>query len=71
MTVAYVIDKVLTSSMLIFFFYSCFATLILCLAYLIEQEVQKIMADKHEQRELQGRLRGAAIDPVVDEIYES
>ncbi len=29
------------------------------------------MADKHEQRELQGRLRGAAIDPVVDEIYES
>jgi hypothetical protein len=45
--------------------------LILCLAYLIEQEVQKIMAEKHEQRELQGRLRGAAIDPVVDEIYES
>ena len=71
MTFAYVVEKILTSSMLIFFFYCCFATLTLCLAYLIEQEVQKIMAEKREQRELQRRLGGAAIDPVVDEIYES
>ena len=71
MTFSYVIDKVLTSSLLIFFFYSCFATLVLCIAYFIEEEVQGIMAEKREQQELESRLKGSAIDPVVDELYES
>ncbi len=71
MTLSYVIDKVLTSSLLIFFFYSCFATLVLCIAYFIGEEVQRIMAEKHEQQELESRLKGSAIDPVVDELYES
>jgi hypothetical protein len=71
MTFSYVIDKVLTSSILIFFFYSCFATLVLCIAYFIEEEVQKIMAEKREQKEVESRLKGLAIDPVVDELYES
>jgi hypothetical protein len=71
MTFSYVIDKVLTSSLLIFFFYSCFATLVLCIAYFIEEEVQGIMAEKREQQELESRLTGSAIDPVVDELYES
>ena len=71
MTLSYVIDKVLTSSLLIFFFYSCFATLVLCITYFIGEEVQRIMAEKREQQELESRLQGAAIDPVVDELYES
>ena len=71
MTFSYVIDKVLTISLLIFFFYSCFATLVLCIAYFIGEEVQGIMAEKREQQELESQLTGSAIDPVVDELYES
>ena len=71
MTLSYVIDKVLTSSILILFFYSCFATLVLCIAYLTAEEMRRIIAEKREQRELESRLKGSAIDPVVDELYES
>jgi len=59
-----------TSSVLIFFFYICFATLILSLGYLIKQEVKRIIQEKREQRDLLLRSQ-RPLDVVVDEIYES
>ena len=70
MTFAYVISTILTSSILIIVFYTCFVTLILCLAYLITEEVHRIMDDKREQEELMKRSE-RPIDTIVDEIYES
>ncbi len=70
MTVAFMIDKVLTSSILIFFFYTCFATLALCIAYFIEQEVREFLDEKREQRELLERSNRPA-DAVVNELYET
>ena len=70
MTVAFMIDKVLTSSILIFFFYTCFATLALCIAYFIEQEVREFLEEKREQRELLERSNRPA-DAVVNELYET
>ena len=70
MTFAYVMNTVLTSSILVFVLYTCFVTLILCLWYLIEEEAQRIIDQKREQRELLGRSE-RSIDAVVDEIYES
>lgn len=70
MTFAYVMNTVLTSSILVFVLYTCFVTLILCLWYLIEEESQRIIEQKREQRELLGRSE-RSIDAVVDEIYES
>lgn len=70
MTVAFMIDKVLTSSILIFFFYTCFATLALCIAYFIDQEVREFLDEKREQRELLERSNRPA-DAVVNELYET
>jgi len=70
MTVAFMIDKVLTSSILIFFFYTCFATLALCVAYFINEEVREFLEEKREQRELLERSN-RSVDAVVDEIYET
>jgi len=70
MTFAYVMNTVLTSSILVFVLYTCFVTLVLCLWYLIEEESQRIIEQKREQRELLGRSE-RSIDAVVDEIYES
>lgn len=70
MTFAYAMNTVLTSSILVFVLYTCFVTLILCLWYLIEEESQRIIEQKREQRELLGRSE-RSIDAVVDEIYES
>ena len=70
MTFAYVMNTVLTSSILLFVLYTCFVTLVLCLWYLIEEESQRIIEQKREQRELLGRSE-RSIDAVVDEIYES
>jgi hypothetical protein len=70
MTVAFMIDNILTNSMLIFFFYTCFATLALCIAYFIEQEVREFLDEKREQRELLERSNRPA-DAVVNELYET
>jgi len=69
MTPTYVIETIFTSSLLIFFFYSCFATLIVCLAYLISEEVHRVLEERREEMELQARLTGP-VDAVVDEVYE-
>jgi hypothetical protein len=68
---AYVLDIVLKNSFLIFFYYMCFATIALCIAYFINEEAQRILHEKREQRELELRRTGADIDPVVDELYQS
>lgn len=70
MTLAYVFNTVLNSSILIFFFYTCFAALAICFAYFIEEEVQRIRDERREQRELLERST-RPLDIVVDEIYES
>lgn len=71
MIIADMLDTILTSSLLIFFYYMCFATLILCIAYFINEEVKRILDEKRKQRELELRLNGVDIDPVVDELYHS
>ena len=70
MTFAYVMNTVLTSPILVFVLYICFVTLILCLWYLFQEEAQRIIDQKREQRELLGPSE-RLLDAVVDEIYES
>ncbi|MBT8359975.1 MAG: hypothetical protein KJO32_03385 [Deltaproteobacteria bacterium] len=70
MTSAFLIDKVLTNSILILFFYTCFATLALCIAYFIDEEVKEFINETREKRELLKRS-SRPMDAVVDEIYES
>ena len=70
MSGAYILDKVLNSSLLILFFYTCFATLILCLAYLLEEEVKKLVRTKRERRTIRRQSAGP-VDAVVDDIYDS
>jgi hypothetical protein len=45
----------------------CFATISLCIAYFINEEVQRILDEKSEQRELELRLNRVDSDPIVDE----
>ncbi len=71
MILADMLDTILTSSLLIFFYYMCFATIALCIAYFINEEVQRILDKKRKQRELELRLTGVDIDPVVDTLYQS
>lgn len=70
MTLAYVTNMVLTSSVLLFVIYSCLATLILCLAYLIEQEVQKVREQKREEREMLERSQRPA-HAAAEQMYAS
>jgi len=70
MSAAYVFDTVLTSSLLIFFFYICFATLIICFAYLLEDEIREFFKSKRERRIVRGRSE-QPVDAVVDDIYDS
>jgi len=69
MTPAYVFEKIFTNSLLIFFFYSCFATLIVSFSYLISEEIHRILEERREEKELQERST-RPVDAVIDEVYE-
>lgn len=71
MTLAYVTNMVLTNSLLLFVVYSCCATLILSLAYLIGQEVQKIKEQKREEREMLERCTRPGQAAVDEKMYAS
>ena len=64
----FMIEKVLNSSILIFTIYICFATLICCLAYFINEIVQEMRERNREESELLTRSEEAE-NPIVDDIY--